>query len=148
MREDEFEVAGKTVWELVWAGTPVWTVRRKLVFPAPMKTLGAGLRPLAFCGIARPDDFQKMLVAEGCGVVKTLAFDDHHAYTMGDIDVLLKQADEERATGFVTTDKDAVKLTPEIRQRLETVGPVMVVMLEVEFVNTYEVMRAVEARIT
>lgn len=148
VREDEFEVAGKTVWELVWAGTPVWTVRRKLVFPAPMKTLGAGLRPLAFCGIARPEDFQKMLTAEGCGVVKTLAFDDHHAYTMGDIDVLVKQADEERATGFVTTDKDAVKLTPEMRQRLETVGPVMVVTLEVEFVNTYEVMRAVEARIT
>ncbi|QMV19292.1 tetraacyldisaccharide 4'-kinase [Granulicella sp. 5B5] len=148
VREDEFEVAGKSAWELVRTGTPVWTVRRKLVFPAPKKTLGAGLRPLAFCGIARPESFQTMLLNEGCGVVKTLAFDDHHLYTMGDIDILLKQADEERATGFATTDKDAVKLTAEMRARLETVGPVMVVTLEVEFVNTYEVMRAVEARIT
>jgi hypothetical protein len=48
----------------------------------------------------------------------------------------------------VTTDKDAVKLTSEMRTRLETVGRVMVVTLEVEFINTYEVMRAVEARIT
>lgn len=148
VREDEFEVAGKTVWELVWAGTPVWTVRRKLVFPSPLKALGAGLRPLAFCGIARPESFRKMLREASCGVVATVAFDDHHAYTMADVDVLLEQAERLRATGFVTTDKDAVKLTPEMQTRLETVGKVMVVTLEVEFVNTYEVMRAVEARIT
>ena len=148
VREDEFEVAGKTVWELVWAGTPVWTVRRKLVFPGPMKTLGAGLRPLAFCGIARPENFQQMLQEAGCGVVETMAYDDHHAYTMDDVDELLKQAERLRATGFVTTDKDAVKLTPEMLRRLETVGKVMVATLEVEFANTYEVMRAVEARIT
>ena len=148
VREDEFEVAGKTVWELVWAGTPVWTVRRKLVFPAPMKALGAGLRPLAFCGIARPESFQRMLLDEGCGVVETMAYDDHHAYTMDDIEVLVKQAERLNATGFVTTDKDAVKLTREMRERLETLGRVMVVTLEVESINTYEVMRAVEARIT
>ncbi len=112
-----------------------------------MKTLGAGLRPLAFCGIARPENFQKMLQEAGCGVVETLAYDDHHAYSMTDVDELLKQAERLRATGFVTTDKDAVKLTPEILARLETVGKVMVATLEVEFANTYEVMRAVEARI-
>jgi hypothetical protein len=35
-----------------------------------------------------------------------------------------------------------------MRARLVSIGPLMVVTLEVEFVNTYEVMRAVEARIT
>jgi tetraacyldisaccharide 4'-kinase len=148
VREDEFEVAGQTVWELVWAGTPVWTVRRRLIFPGPGKTLGAGLNPLAFCGIARPESFTRMLGNEGCSVVETLAFDDHHGYAMADIDVLIKRAEDLRASGFITTDKDAVKLTSAMRERLESIGPLMVVTLEVEFANTYEVMRAIEARIT
>ncbi len=148
VREDEFEVAGKTVWELVWAGTPVWTVRRKLVFPAPLKALSAGLNPIAFCGIARPESFTDMLADGGCGVIEAIAFDDHHAYTPEDIEQLVTRATELYASGFVTTDKDAVKLTPEMRSRLISVGPLMVVTLEVEFVNTYEVMRAIEARIT
>jgi len=148
VREDEFEVAGKTLWEMVWAGTPIWTVRRKLVFPSPKNALGAGARPIAFCSIARPDGFAKMLVGAGCDVVDTVFFDDHHLYKMADMDRLLAAAEEMNASGFVTTDKDAVKLTAAMRERLEAVGPLMVVALEVEFVNTYEVMRAIESRIT
>jgi tetraacyldisaccharide 4'-kinase len=148
VREDEFEVAGKTVWELVWAGTPVWTVRRKLVFPAPLKALSAGLRPIAFCGIARPESFTNMLADGGCGVIEAIAFDDHHAYSFEDIEQLVAKATSLNASGFVTTDKDAVKLSEPMRARLVSIGPLMVVTLEVEFVNTYEVMRAVEARIT
>ncbi|WP_263377925.1 tetraacyldisaccharide 4'-kinase [Granulicella paludicola] len=148
VREDEFEVAGKTVWELVWAGTPVWTVRRKLVFPAPLKALSAGLRPIAFCGIARPESFTNMLADGGCGVIEAVAFDDHHPYTFEDMELLVAKATELKASGFVTTDKDAVKLGQDMLNRLVSIGPLMVVTLEVEFINTYEVMRAIEARIT
>jgi len=164
VREDEFEVAGKRLWEMVWAGTPIWTVRRRLVFPAlpatngsgangsgaatqAMKAQGAGPRPVAFCAIARPDSFVTMLVGAGCDVVDTVAFDDHHLYDMNDVEMLLAKAQEDDASGFVTTDKDAVKLTAEMRERLETAGPLMVVTLEVEFANTYEVMRAIESRL-
>jgi tetraacyldisaccharide 4'-kinase len=159
VREDEFEVAGKRLWEMVWAGTPIWTVRRRLVFPAlngtnghgaatpALKAQGAGPRPVAFCAIARPDSFVTMLVGAGCDVVDTVAFDDHHLYDMDDIEKLLAKANEDDASGFVTTDKDAVKLTAEMRERLATVGPLMVVTLEVEFANTYEVMRAIESRL-
>jgi tetraacyldisaccharide 4'-kinase len=148
VREDEFEIAGKTVWEMVWAGTPIWTVRRKLVFPAPLKVLGAGLRPVAFCAIARPEGFTKMLSDAGCGVVETVVFEDHHRYTLSDIDDIVKAAQTVNATGFVTTDKDKVKLSKAMCERLEAIGPLMTVALEVEFVNTYEVMRAIESRIT
>ncbi len=161
VREDEFEVAGKQLWEMVWAGTPIWTVRRLLVFPALggrngaangathllAKAQGAGLRPIAFCAIARPDNFVTMLVGAGCDVVDTVAFDDHHPYAMADVERLLSAAAENTASGFVTTDKDAVKLSAAMRERLEAVGPLMVVTLEVEFANTYEVMRAIESRL-
>lgn len=159
VREDEFEVAGKRLWEMVWAGTPIWTVRRRLVFPAlngatgtgaatpAVRAQGAGTRPIAFCAIARPDSFVTMLVGAGCDVVDTVAFEDHHLYDMNDLEMLLAKAGEIDASGFVTTDKDAVKLTAEMRERLETVGPLMVVTLEVEFANTYEVMRAIESRL-
>jgi tetraacyldisaccharide 4'-kinase len=171
VREDEFEVAGKRLWEMVWAGTPIWTVRRRLVFPAlnghngatngsSGKTTngmvsssvsalakGAGARPVAFCAIARPDNFVKMLVGAGCDVVDSVAFDDHHQYSMADVEQLLKVAEENQASGFVTTDKDAVKLSGPMRRRLEEVGRLMVVTLEVEFANTYEVMRAIESRL-
>jgi tetraacyldisaccharide 4'-kinase len=88
-----------------------------------------------------------MLVGAGCDVVDTVAFDDHHQYSMGDVERLLVAAEGSDASGFVTTDKDAVKLTREMRQRLELAGPLMVVTLEVEFANTYEVMRAIESRL-
>jgi tetraacyldisaccharide 4'-kinase len=51
------------------------------------------------------------------------------------------------ASGFVTTEKDAVKLTAELRGLLEAVGPVMVVALEVEFVNAEAVAAAIEAKL-
>jgi tetraacyldisaccharide 4'-kinase len=40
----------------------------------------------------------------------------------------------------VTTEKDAVKLTPELRGRLEAVGPVIVARLIVELVGEKEAM--------
>jgi len=52
------------------------------------------------------------------------------------------------ATGFVTTEKDAVKLSAELRALLEGVGPVMVVALEVEFVDAEAVVNSIEIAIT
>ena len=51
-----------------------------------------------------------MLAEAGCGVVETVAFRDHHAYELADIDRVIEVAKGLKATGFVT-EKDAVKLT-------------------------------------
>jgi tetraacyldisaccharide 4'-kinase len=40
-----------------------------------------------------------------------------------------------KANGFVTTEKDAVKLTPILRDHLETIGPVIVARLCVELLD-------------
>ena len=42
------------------------------------------------------------------------------------------------ANGFVTTEKDAVKLTPILRDHLETVGPIVIARLNVELVDEQE----------
>jgi tetraacyldisaccharide 4'-kinase len=144
VREDEVETVAKRVWPLLREGTQMWVVRRRLSFPAPLFVFGAGLRPVAFCGLARPEDFAAMLAEAGCGVVETVAFQDHHRYTAADMGRLVEVAKALNATGFVTTEKDAVKLSPAMRARVEEVGPLMVVALEAEFDDPAAVLGAIE----
>lgn len=146
VREDELEAVKERVWGLMREGAQMWLVRRRLHFPAPLFVFGAGLRPVAFCAIARPEGFQAMLAEAGCGVVETVAFEDHYAYTLKDMDRIAEVAKGLKATGLVTTEKDAVKLTPALRERLAAVGPLMVVGLEAEFADKDAVVRALEAR--
>lgn len=118
----------------------VWEIERRLILEGEERKDGQPrpARPLAFCGIARPGGFTAMLGAEGCVAVETVAFPDHHAYTDRDIARLVEQAREGGADGFVTTEKDAVKLTPAMRARLEMVGPLVVARLEVELMDEQE----------
>jgi tetraacyldisaccharide 4'-kinase len=95
-------------------------------------------KPLAFCGIARPGNFTKMLAAQGYEPMDTMIFPDHHAYDDGDMHQLLQRARQVEANGFVTTEKDAVKLTPILRDHLETIGPVVVARLSVELLDEQE----------
>ena len=148
VRAEEMEGISKQVWPLVREGAQIWTVQRKLRFPAPLFVFGAGLRPVAFCAIARPEGFASMLTEAGCGIVETVAFRDHHAYTMADIDRVIEVAKGMKATGFVSTEKDAVKLTAAMRERLEAFGLLMIVALEAEFVDGQAVLRAIEARLS
>ena len=149
VREEEIvgEEFKAKVWGLMREGAQMWVARRRLVFPNTMKTLGAGLRPVAFCAIARPENFAAMLFDAGCGVVETVAFADHHRYTKADVLHVIEVANGLNASGFVTTEKDAVKLTAELRALLEAVGPLMVVALEVEFVDADAVMGSIETAI-
>ena len=110
----------------------VWTIRRNLQID---RTLA---RPLAFCGIARPENFTAMLAAKGYGPVETVAFPDHHAYSARDITRLIEKARKHNADGLITTEKDAVKLTPAMRKQLETAGPLLVARLNVELTDEQE----------
>jgi tetraacyldisaccharide 4'-kinase len=147
VREEEMDYVAPRVKPLMREGTLIWTVRRRLRFPEPLLVLTAGLRPVALCAIARPEGFASMLKEAGCGIVDTIYLRDHHAYGMADIDRVVELAKQVKATGFVTTEKDAVKLTEPMRARLETVGPVMVAALDTEFVFPERVARELEARL-
>ncbi len=125
------------------AGAAVWSVRRELRFAEG----GAGARPLAFCAIARPEGFWAMLEEAGCQLAEIVAFGDHHAYAMVDMERMVAMAKKCGATGFVTTEKDAVKLTDAMMERLREVGPVCVAGLTARFVDEADVVRELEARL-
>jgi tetraacyldisaccharide 4'-kinase len=147
IREEEREKIEKAVTKLLRPGALLWSVHRRLHFPAPLGVLSAGLRPLAFCAIARPEGFSLALQAAGCGIVDTVAFRDHQPYTSSEVSQLLTIAKHLNASGFVTTEKDAVKLSPELRAELEAIGPLVVVPLVAEFVYPERTARELEARL-
>ena len=94
-----------------------WFVRRELRFA---EGASRPKRAVAFCGLARPEGFFAMLEKAGVEVVAVEVFRDHHAYSEADIEVLAELAKTHTADGFVTTEKDAVKLSAEMRERLGT----------------------------
>jgi tetraacyldisaccharide 4'-kinase len=124
----------------------VWEIRRRLSMGEAGEVALPSL-PLAFCGIARPESFTKMLNAEGCMPVARVDFPDHHKYDDHDVATLLERARHSGANGFVTTEKDAVKLTPVMIERLEAVGPVVVTRLSVELVDEAGAMRQLLSRV-
>ena len=89
-----------------FAGRLVWRIQRELTLPA------LSPNPIAFCGVARPRQFFTQLRALGVSPVAELAFRDHHAYSSGDIDRLRAAQRDRDASGFVTTEKDAINLGP------------------------------------
>ena len=147
VRQDEVEDVGKRVWAQMREGAQMWAVRRALRFPAPLFVFGAGLRPMAFCAIARPEGFAAMLQDAGCGIVETIAFEDHHRFAITDMERVIAVAKGVNASGFVTTEKDAVKLTQEMRARLEEVGPLMIVALDAVFDDKQAVMSTIEMKL-
>lgn len=78
-----------------------------------------GKRFVAFAGIAYPEKFFDMLRREGIDVLETISFPDHYAYNLKDFDRLLKRAS---LTGskLLTTEKDHVRLSPQMRKLTHT----------------------------
>ena len=68
-----------------------------------------GERVVAFAGIGRPEKFFRTVRSLGCIISDTTKFNDHHNYTVGEIDYLEKQAKNMNAK-LVTTSKDRIRL--------------------------------------
>jgi tetraacyldisaccharide 4'-kinase len=103
-----------------------WQVRRTL------DLYGTGKRAVAFCAIARPEEFFRALAAAGVDVVERVSFRDHHRYTARDMERLVKLARRHGCDEFVTTAKDEVKLDAAMRLRLNAVAPLRTAALTVE----------------
>jgi tetraacyldisaccharide 4'-kinase len=147
LREEEQERVGPRVRSLIRAQTSIWTLHRGLNCVAGKGESSASPRVVAFCAIARPQGFWSMLEQGEFDVVKTVAFRDHHAYTIEDMERLVEIARENKATEFVMTTKDLVKMSPLMMSHLRTIGGVFIARLELGFVDEERVMRDLEARI-
>lgn len=78
--------------------------------PVEKKTL-KGKKVVAFCGIARPERFSRLLEKEGISLLSFLTFPDHHVYPPSSIVRIVKACETSGITTVITTEKDAVKLT-------------------------------------
>jgi tetraacyldisaccharide 4'-kinase len=65
---------------------------------------------MAVAGIASPHRFFEALKAADWNVVQTMAFKDHHRYTVADLAAIDAKAKSANAEVVFTTDKDAVRL--------------------------------------
>jgi tetraacyldisaccharide 4'-kinase len=87
-----------------FSGRHVWRVTRTLELP-----VNTG-RAMAFCGIAKPDQFFAQLKDLNVELAGTHAFPDHHRYSEADIQLLLGKKQQSSADYFVTTEKDEINL--------------------------------------
>lgn len=66
---------------------------------------------LLVCGVARPETVRQAVLREGGPVdVNLCVFEDHHAYTTADVELILERGRRLGSREIVTTEKDAVKL--------------------------------------
>ncbi|MDE3188726.1 MAG: tetraacyldisaccharide 4'-kinase [Acidobacteriota bacterium] len=86
-----------------WQG-PIWRLRRQMDVPAVDGPVAA------FCGLAHPEQFFQGLASAGLSVAARIAFPDHHRYTRDDLQRVLDAARSVRATAFLTTEKDHVRV--------------------------------------
>ncbi len=72
----------------------------------------AGKKVCAFSGIARPESFKKVLQDAGANVLSFIEFPDHYVYNRNDLDAMEKHFAPLGADYWITTEKDAMRLTP------------------------------------
>ena len=65
---------------------------------------------LGFCAIGQPLQFFEQLEENDYELSGQKIFEDHHKYTVKDIEELLNLAEQCHCEQFITTEKDAVKL--------------------------------------
>ena len=107
---------------------PVWWMERRLEVPEVR-------RAIAFCAIAREEEFFPALRSRGVAVMAVRAWRDHHHYTEADIAELIELRRQHEAEAFLTTEKDLMRLQPEQRRVLESAAPVHAAKLLVTLAN-------------
>jgi tetraacyldisaccharide 4'-kinase len=120
-------------------GKPLWRVERELVLPHLLPDSGA---PIVFCGIARPENFFAQVRAARIKPAAEIAFRDHHAYTTTDLDRLLASRRKLDASGFLTTEKDAINLGHKQR----ALEPLAIATLKLTLDNPAEIIDTILAK--
>ena len=110
-KPEDFPLAGKTVWKA-----------RRGISPQ-----GLPKKCVAFCGIARPNNFLLQLKLAGCEPSAAAAFRDHYQYKDVDVQDLLELRRQSDAEVFVTTEKDAINLGAKFEQ-LQPITVAQVIM--------------------
>jgi len=101
---------------------PIWWMSRQLQLPGITSAV-------AFCAIARPDEF--LAGVAGTRILASRTARDHHVWTDLDISDLIGLQRRHNAAVFLTTEKDLVRLAPAQRRTLAQAAPLHAVRLDV-----------------
>jgi len=118
---------------------PIWWIRRSMIAPI------SASRTLAFCGIARPEEFFEMLKQHNVETVAVRAFRDHHRYSDLDVRQLVQEAQAHSANTLLTTEKDFVRLSAKQKDWLASAADLRVAKLEVRLRDEAAAVRFLEA---
>ncbi|MBI5187548.1 MAG: tetraacyldisaccharide 4'-kinase [Nitrospirae bacterium] len=67
-------------------------------------------RLFGFCGIGSPESFRETLLSADVELIGFKTYRDHYRYTLGDIQVITRDAEQSGAEWIVTTEKDIMRL--------------------------------------
>ncbi len=110
-----------------WEGT-VWRLHRRMEVPRIEGPI------VAFCGIARSEQFFAGLEAAGLHLASRIAFPDHHSYREHDLDCIRDAVRSIAATALVTTEKDRTRLG-KLAERFPEAVPLRTAVLRVEIAD-------------
>ncbi len=97
---------------VIRARTVVTAVRRFSADAADSSDLGHGSKVWALAAIANPEGFRRTIQSAAYEVAGESWFADHHRYDAAQIGKVVQDALSNGAAAVVTTEKDAVKLSP------------------------------------
>lgn len=113
---------------------PVWIQHRNLLVESVT-------RAVAFCGVARPAEFFSGLQRRGIDLATTVALGDHQMYSQREIDRLTAALRDHKSDCFITTEKDAARLTRAQWAQLKEAAPLHIARLEVSLEDEGEIVR-------
>ena len=103
LRDEDRELASVVAKYLLAEGE-IWFMHREVSCALPEG--GA----VAFCGIARPEEFIRSLHDHGIVLAGRRVFPDHYRFREPDLRALIEECGRVRATTLITTEKDAIRL--------------------------------------
>jgi len=86
----------------------------------------------AFCGIAQPDSFRKILLSAGARILSFDVFPDHHHYKKSELEKIRNGFIGDHGDYLMTTEKDAVRL----RNYPEFLKILSVLRVEMEIISS------------
>lgn len=103
----------------------------------------AGRRVATFSGIATPDKFEEFVRRYGARIAYNRRFSDHHNFSAKDLDEVFEGAAMSQAEFIVTTEKDMVRLSRDIKPPV----PIYYLRLEIEILSDHELFESAVERI-
>jgi tetraacyldisaccharide 4'-kinase len=94
----------------------------------------AGKKVCAFCGIAKPDSFNKALLSAGAQVLSFDIFPDHHRYNKNELEKIKNRFIDCRADFLISTQKDGTRL----QKFPEFSNMIYMLRIELEFIPSGE----------